>query len=72
VAAFNGVSPLSTSVARSPLRNGFQSGWATLQVSDPSGLPVIGAAFTKLTNPNVAPGLAGRYGLIYPHMIRQP
>lgn len=72
VAAFNGVSPLSTSVARSPLRNGFQAGWATLQVSDPSGLPVIGAAFTKLTNPNVAPGLAGRYGLIYPHMIRQP
>ncbi|AVS82706.1 surface layer protein NpdA [Paracidovorax avenae] len=72
VAAFNGVSPLSSTVARAPLRNGFQSGWAALQIPDPAGLPVTGAAFIKLTNPGVAAGLAGRYGLIYPHMVRQP
>lgn len=72
VAAFGGLSPLSSSVALAPLRNGLTAGWATLQINDVPGLPVIGAAFTRLVNPSVAPGIAARYGLIYPHMIRQP
>ncbi|SFE15741.1 surface layer protein NpdA [Paracidovorax konjaci] len=72
VAAFGGSSPLSASVALSPLRSGLVSGWATLQINDIPGLPVIGAAFTKLVNPSATPGVAGHYGLLYPHMIRQP
>ncbi|WCM92822.1 surface layer protein NpdA [Acidovorax sp. NCPPB 2350] len=72
VVSFGGSSPLSASVALSPVRNGFASGWATLQLNDIPGLPMIGAAFTKLVNPSATPGVAGHYGLLYPHMIRQP
>ncbi|GKT26531.1 hypothetical protein [Acidovorax sp. SUPP3334] len=37
---------------------------------DARGIPLIGAAFTKLSNPSAAPGVAANYGLTFPHVIK--
>ncbi|CAM4050449.1 surface layer protein NpdA [Paracidovorax anthurii] len=67
-------SVLSASAAlSSPLQTqSAVTGWAALEFLDPTGQPVIGAAFMKLVNPGAAPGLAGHYGILYPHMVTQP
>lgn len=77
VLAFDsGSSALSSSVSRwvmSPLRL-FTNGWMSLRSPDPApALPVIGAAFLKLTNPNATAGVAANYGISFPHVLsRQP
>jgi hypothetical protein len=65
-----GPSALSASVTHTNWTMSYENGWATLYFNDP--LPVLGSAFLKLTNPNATPGIAGRYGLLYPHMTERP
>ena len=65
------ISALSASVTRTPWPSSFTTGMAWMGLYG-AGLPVIGSAFLKLTNPNATPGIAGRYGILYPHMIEKP
>ena len=49
------------------------SGWGWLgftgYAATGMGLPVMGSAFLKATNPAVAPGMSGTYGLNYDHSL---
>ncbi len=50
----------------------YKYGWASIQVPDAQGLPIIGASFMKLSNPNATPGIAANYGMSYPHLFKTP
>jgi len=65
-------SAVSSSVARKTLPGTSPNGWAVFRLPDARGIPLIGAAFTKLSNPSAAPGLAANYGLTFPHVIKAP
>lgn len=64
-----GPSTFSSSVSRHNLSMPYYSGWMSISPDSAGGfgLPVIGGAFLKLTNPNATPGVAGNYGIGYPH-----
>ena len=73
-----GNSVLASSVARSTMTTGtYTNGWGVVQTDNPvasvpvtngqQGLPLMGASFIKLTNPEAAPGLSGTYGITWPH-----
>jgi hypothetical protein len=67
-----GKSALGASVARSTITGDgpFTNGWAFLNTTGTNGLglPLIGSAFLKLTNPNATPGVAGNYGITWKHI----
>ena len=72
-----GNSVLASSVARSTLTSGtYTNGWGVVTTANAigaapagmvQGLPLLGASFIKLTNPQVAAGLSGTYGITWPH-----
>jgi len=73
-----GNSVLAASVARSTMTSGtYTNGWGVVRTANPvasvpvtggqQGLPLMGASFIKLTNPEAAPGLSGTYGITWPH-----
>ncbi len=68
--ADTGASALSASVARQTAYGLFTNGWSRFQTVDAAtqlGLPLLGAAYTKLTNPGTQAGVAGNYGITWPH-----
>lgn len=74
-----GNSVLAASVARQNLTAGsFQNGWSRVDTSNTNatgvarGLPILGASFIKLTNPSVASGTSGTYGITWPHRFTRP
>jgi hypothetical protein len=64
-----GTSVLGASVARSNVASGtYENGWARLDTTNATmGLPVLGSAFIKLTNPQASAGMSGTYGITWPH-----
>jgi hypothetical protein len=71
--ADSGNSSLSASVARSTVTTGlFTNGWAFLNTTGVNGLglPLIGSAFLKLTNPAATAGVSGNYGITWTHINR--
>ena len=64
--ADSGDSVLSSSVARSNVDGAYVNGWGQINFGG-TGIPVLGAAFIKLTNPSAAPGMSGTYGITWPH-----
>lgn len=64
-----GKSVLGASVARSTVTSAiYTNGWGVLDTTNAGqGLPVIGDAFIKLTNPNVGAGMSGTYGITWQH-----
>ena len=72
-----GNSVLASSVARSTITSGtYVNGWGVVTTNNDigapgagviEGLPVLGASFIKLSNPQVAAGLSGTYGITWPH-----
>ena len=72
-----GNSVLASSVARSTITSGtYTNGWGVVTTTNATGtgdtlvnrgLPVLGASFIKLSNPQVAAGLSGTYGITWPH-----
>ena len=72
-----GNSVLASSVARSTITSGtYVNGWGVVTTTNEigaapvglvQGLPVLGASFIKLSNPQVAAGLSGTYGITWPH-----
>ncbi len=64
-----GNSVLASSVARTTITSGtYTNGWGVVTTTNSGfGLPVLGASFIKLSNPSVAAGLSGTYGITWPH-----
>lgn len=61
-----GMSVLGGSVARSNVTGVYTNGWGQVNFAQP-GVPVIGASFIKLSNPNANAGTSGTYGITWPH-----
>ena len=46
----------------------YTNGWGIVNTANGgAGLPLLGASFIKLTNPNVGTGVSGTYGITWPH-----
>ena len=74
------VSVLGASVAREDVAAAsiFENGWGVLSTTNalpggtlPIGLPILGYAVTKLTNPQVSAGVSGTYGITWAHRFVQ-
>ncbi len=78
--ADSGVSVLGGSVARQNVSGVYVNGWAnvsTVNSIDPDyagaqpvtsvGLPILGASFIKLANPQATANTSGTYGITWPH-----
>lgn len=63
------VSVLGASVAFQGIKNPVSKrGWANITTTNGgNGLPILGSAFIKLTNPSVGAGFSGTYGITWPH-----
>ncbi|XDF37392.1 surface layer protein NpdA [Paracidovorax avenae] len=72
VLSFGQKSALASSINQQYIYGDFTSGWASILVPDAQGLPIIGASFMKLSNPNATPGIAANYGMSYPHLFKTP
>ena len=66
--ADSGASVLGATVARSNVTGVYQNGWGRIAFG--GNVPMIGSAFIKLTNPNVAAGQSGTYGITWPHAYK--
>ena len=64
-----GASVLGASVARTNVTGAYNNGWGVIGFAAP-GVPVIGSAFIKLTNPSAAAGMSGTYGITWPHAYK--
>ena len=63
----SGNSVLAASVARSTITSGtYTNGWGQISFAAP-GVPVVGSAFIKLSNPSAAAGVSGTYGITWQH-----
>jgi hypothetical protein len=65
----SGVSALGAAVARQDTgSSAFVNGWGNVDVNNLGrGLPILGSAFLKATNPSAGAGFAGTYGLSFEH-----
>ena len=46
----------------------YTNGWGVINTSNGgTGLPILGSAFIKLTNPQASAGVSGNYGITWPH-----
>ena len=46
----------------------YTNGWGLIDTSNGGvGLPILGSAFIKLTNPQASAGVSGNYGITWPH-----
>lgn len=59
-------SVLGASVAAGSVSGAYTNGWGQINFKAP-GVPVLGAAFIKVTNPNASAGVSGNYGVTWPH-----
>jgi hypothetical protein len=64
-------SVLSATVARQDTgTSAFTNGWGSVNTTNgagATGLPILGSAFLKLTNPQAGPGTSGTYGSVFDH-----
>ena len=62
-------SVLGASVAFQGIKNPVSKrGWANIATTNNDiGLPILGSAFIKLTNPSAGAGFSGTYGITWPH-----
>ncbi len=76
VVAFSdtGASALGARMARETITSDlFTNGWARFDLKGAGlgGLPVLGTAHIKLTNPSAQPGVSGNYGISWPHSFKR-
>lgn len=63
-----GVSVLGATVARQNVTGAYVNGWSNVDTTNGgAGLPILGASFIKLTNPQASAGVSGTYGITWPH-----
>jgi hypothetical protein len=64
-----GTSVLGATVARQDTgASAYVNGWSSISTANnTAGLPILGSAFIKLTNPQASAGMSGTYGITWPH-----
>ena len=64
-----GTSVLGATVARQDTgSSAYVNGWSVISTANGgTGLPILGSAFIKLTNPQASAGMSGTYGITWPH-----
>ena len=64
-----GTSVLGATVARQDTgASAYTNGWSFVTTTNGgAGLPILGNAFIKLTNPQASAGMSGTYGITWPH-----
>jgi hypothetical protein len=63
-----GTSVLGATVARQNVTGAYVNGWSSVDTTNGGvGLPILGASFIKLTNPQASAGVSGTYGITWPH-----
>jgi len=64
-----GTSVLGATVARQDTgASAYVNGWSSISTANnTAGLPILGSAFIKLTNPQASAGVSGNYGITWPH-----
>ena len=64
-----GTSVLGATVARQDTgSSGYVNGWSSITTTNGNaGLPILGSAFIKLTNPQASAGMSGTSGITWPH-----
>lgn len=70
-----GNSVLSAAIARKDIDLGtYDQGWVSLGTAGigGAGLPILGASFLKAVHPEAAPGVAGNFGMAFPHKVTRP
>jgi hypothetical protein len=71
-----GTSVLGAELTRVDIDVGFQDGWMTIGTpgneTSSIGLPVLGNSFMSALNPAVSAGVAGNFGLTFPHRFTRP
>jgi hypothetical protein len=68
-----GVSVLGGSVARQNVTGVYVNGWSAVDTTNGGvGLPILGASFIKLSNPQASAGTSGTYGITWPHRFARP
>ena len=67
-------SSLVANVSRMNREVSYPDGWGEMIFSDtnPAGIPVLGAAFSKATSTNIGAGVSGNFGLVFPHRYTRP
>ena len=47
------------------------NGWMKLDIwgGQGNGIPLVGHAFVRASNPNATPGVAGNYSVVWPHRL---
>jgi hypothetical protein len=66
--ADSGVSVLGGAVARQNVSGVYTNGWAVLSTNNSGkGLPILGSAFIKLSNPSATANTSGTYGITWDH-----
>jgi len=73
VLSFASGSVLGASVASSTVNSAaaYTNGWGQVNFTAP-GVPLLGSAFFKATNPLVSTGVSGTYGITWPHAYVTP
>ena len=69
VLSFASGSVLGASVAASTSGATYVNGWGRVNFAAP-GVPVLGASFQKVSNPNAQAGISGNYGITWPHAYK--
>ena len=69
VLSFASGSVLGASVAASTSGATYANGWGRVNFAAP-GVPVLGASFQKVSNPNARAGISGNYGITWPHAYK--
>lgn len=61
-------SAVGAALTRQSVKAPYINGWGSVDVSTAAGgVPMLGTAFIKLTNPQAAAGTSGTYGITWPH-----
>ena len=69
VLSFASGSVLGADVAKSSAGATYANGWGRVNFAAP-GVPVLGASFQKVSNPNAQAGISGNYGITWPHAYK--
>lgn len=65
----NDTSAVGASLTRQVVKAPYTNGWGNVVFTDDAtkAVPMLGAAFIKLSNPQAAAGVSGTYGITWPH-----
>lgn len=69
----NDASAVGASLTRQVVKAPYTNGWGNVVFGTDklTGVPMLGSAFIKLSNPQAAAGVSGTYGITWPHTFKK-